>query len=163
MSSPSSKPFLFFIIYAEQNAWISMLYNIEVEDSLGNDKVLNEAKEHSSKMCQKASYPESLYLEMPLGLPRWDIWRKSWWVPALPGMITQILPLYPNNCVLLQCLWRFYSLGKTRQKVGRAQSSRAEVTSWRSCRGAVAKLQKTHIFLGSVPMTQPPNCAADWH
>lgn len=37
-----------------------MLYNIEVEDSLGNDKVLNEAKEHSSKMCQKASYPGSL-------------------------------------------------------------------------------------------------------
>lgn len=24
------------------------------------------------------------YLEMPLDLPHRDIWKKSWWVPALP-------------------------------------------------------------------------------
>lgn len=25
----------------------------------------------------------SLFLEMPLDLPHWDIWKKSWWVPGL--------------------------------------------------------------------------------
>lgn len=58
-------------------------------------------------------------------------------MPALPGMITQTLPLYPLIFVLPQKI-----LGKIRQKVGKAQSSRAEVNSLSSCCGAVAKLQK---------------------
>lgn len=75
-----------------------------------------------------------LCLEMPLGLPCWDIWRKSCWVPALPGMITQTLPLYPHIFVLPLKIFR--------QKIGKAQSSRAEVNSLSTCCGAVTKLQK---------------------
>lgn len=47
-----------------------MLHNIEVEDSLGNEKVLNEAKEHSSKMGQQISPPGGLAVfGDALGLP----------------------------------------------------------------------------------------------
>lgn len=47
-----------------------MLHHTEVEDSLGNEKSLNEAKEPSSKMGQKISQAGSLVVfRDPLGLP----------------------------------------------------------------------------------------------
>lgn len=47
-----------------------MLHNIEVADSLENEKGLSEAKEHSSKMGQKISQAGSLgVFRDPLGLP----------------------------------------------------------------------------------------------
>lgn len=100
-------------------------------------------KNTAAKCVRK--YPSQevgLYLEMPLGLSCWNIWGRVGECQLCLGWLPRSFPFILIN-VLLQCLWRFYSLRKARPKVGRAQSRSdfLKVLPWCS-----DQTTKSHLF-----------------